>query len=141
MKLSTFLLSLILILAASACSPGGKINGHTTRTALRSVKMLRNRLPQEEKIAFEMSFWAIRQNIQNTDDFLATVDGKTPVQIIEQGKQLFAEQKATGYAAYAKFSNWDEMIASYVEERKQQITPKKKRDPKDDHSVIYNLRR
>lgn len=137
-KFTVFLISLLL-LTLGGCNKGGKINGHTTRTAFRSVKMLKNRLPTKQKIAFELSFWTARDAINDTDEFLDTVDGKTPQEIIVLGKQIFAERKAAGIAEYEQFASWDEMIANYEKERAIQELPRKKRDPKDNHSILYKL--
>ena len=137
-KFIVFFISLIL-LTLVGCNRGGKINGHTTRTALRSVKMLKNRLPTRQKIAFELSFWTARDAIKDTDEFLDTVDGKTPQEIIDLGKQLFSERKAAGFAAYEKFATWDEMITNYEQERADQELPRRRRDPRDNHSVLYKL--
>ena len=58
-KLSTLLLILSCTVLV-ACGKGQEINGHSTSTAYRSVKALKNRLPTENRIEFEVSFWTIR---------------------------------------------------------------------------------
>ena len=101
--------------------------------------MIKDRLPQEQKIAFELSFWAIRTAYRNNKEFLDIVDGKTPDELIEVGKEVFAKRKAEGFKEYQQYANWDEMIAKYVKERDDQST-KKKRDPRDaENSVLYKL--
>lgn len=139
-KFSIFLMTCIL-LAMTGCNKGGKINGHTIGTAYRSVKMLKDRLPVEQRIEFELSFWTARDAIKDNDEFLDTVDGKTPQQIIELGKQLYAERKAAGFKGYDQFASWDEMIANYTRERSEQDRPKGRRvDPKDKaNEVLYRL--
>lgn len=139
MKFPTLLLAIIMVLI-TACSPGGKINGNSTKTAFRSVKMLKRRLPESQRIAFEMSFWSIRETSKDTKEFLNRVHGQTPQQIIEVGKEIFAERKANGVETIAKFSTFDEMIEHYIKERRDQSLPKQKYDPKEDHSVLYKLR-
>ena len=136
--LSIFIIS-FSILMSTGCSKGSQINGRSFKTALKSVKMIKGRLPQEQRIAFELSFWAIRTAYRKNPEFLDIVDGKTPDELIEVGKEVFAKRKAEGFEEYQQYSNWDEMIAKYVEERAAQNT-KKKRDPRDaENSVLYKL--
>ena len=124
---------------STGCSKGSQINGRSFKTALMSVRMIKDRLPQEQKIAFELSFWAIRTAYRNNKEFLDIVDGKTPDELIEVGKEVFAKRKAEGFKEYQQYANWDEMIAKYVKERDDQST-KKKRDPRDaENSVLYKL--
>ena len=84
--------SLLLIFCCAslvACGKGQEINGHNTSTAYRSVKALKNRLPAENRIEFEVSFWTIRDSKKDDKEFLAAVDGKTPQEIITLGKELY----------------------------------------------------
>ena len=101
--------------------------------------MIKGRLPQEQRIAFELSFWAIRTAYRNNKEFLDIVDGKTPDELIEVGKEVFAKRKAEGFKEYQQYANWDEMISKYTKEREEQNT-KRKRDPRDaENSVMYKL--
>ena len=78
--------ALLLILSCTtliACGKGQEINGHNTSTAYRSVKGLKNRLPVEKRIEFEVAFWTIRDLKKDDKEFLNAVDGKTPEQIID----------------------------------------------------------
>ena len=76
-KLSTLLL-IISCATLVACGKGQEINGRSTTTAYRSVKALKNRLPAENRIEFEVSFWTIRDSKKDDKEFLNIVDGKTP---------------------------------------------------------------
>jgi len=135
---SIFIISLS-ILISTGCSKGSQINGRNFKTALQSVKMIKGRLPQEQRIAFELSFWAIRTAHRKNSEFLDIVGGKTPDELIEVGKEVFAKRKAEGFEEYQQYANWDEMIAKYAQDRAAQNT-KKKRDPRDaENSVIYKL--
>ena len=127
------------ILLSTGCSSGGEINGRNFKTALRSVKMIKGRLPQEKRIAFELSFWAARTTYRNNQEFLDIVGGKSPDEMIEVGKEIFVKSKAEGFEEYQQYATWDEMIAKYAKDREEQNTPSK-RDPRDsENSVIYKL--
>ncbi len=86
--LSIFIIS-FSILMSTGCGKGSQINGRSFKTALMSVKMIKGRLPQEQRIAFELSFWAIRTEYRKNAEFLDIVDGKTPDELIEVGKEVF----------------------------------------------------
>jgi len=135
-----FSISLVIvsILLSTGCGKGNQVNGNSTRTAYRSVKHLKNRLPVEQRIAFEASFWSIRDAYAGDDEFLDQVGGKTPQEVIEQGKKIFQERKASGVAEYRQYANWEDMINKFSEQRSEQ-GKNIKRDPRDDHSVIYKL--
>ena len=136
--LSIFIIS-FSILMSTGCSKGSQINGRSFKTALKSVKMIKGRLPQEQRIAFELSFWAIRTAYRDNSEFLDIVDGKTPDELIEVGKEVFEKRKADGFEEYQQYANWDEMITKYTQEREAQNI-KRKRDPRDaENSVIYKL--
>jgi hypothetical protein len=136
---------LLLILCSTsliACSKGSQINGHNTSTAYRSVKALKNRLSPDARIEFEVSFWTLRDSIKNDKEFLNTIDGKKPEEIIALGKEIYQQRKNTGFAGYEKYANWDEMIAKFSKERIDQDSHKSKisEDPKDKaNGVLYKL--
>ena len=139
MRILSIIIISFSILMSTGCSKGSQINGRSFKTALMSVRMIKDRLPQEQRIAFELSFWAIRTAYRNNKEFLDIVDGKTPDELIEVGKEVFAKRKAEGFKEYQQYANWDEMIAKYVKERDDQST-NKKRDPRDaENSVLYKL--
>ncbi|GFO71053.1 hypothetical protein BJAS_P0265 [Bathymodiolus japonicus methanotrophic gill symbiont] len=137
------ILSIIIIsfsiLLTTACSSGGEINGRNFKTALKSVKRIKSRLPQEKRIEYELSFWAIRTAYRKNSEFLDIVGGKMPDELIAVGKEVFTKRKAEGFEEYQQYANWDEMIAKYTKEREAQNT-KKKRSPRDaENSVLYKL--
>ena len=140
-KLTTLLLILCCTLLM-ACNKGQEINGHNIKTAYRSVKALKNRLPAESRIEFEVSFWTIRDSIKNEDDFLDAVGGKTPQEIIAQGKEIYQQRKNSGFKAYEQYSSWEEMITKFGRERIDQDNRKGKlkEDAKDKaNDVLYKL--
>ena len=141
-KLAT-LLVILCCTTLVACGKGQQINGHTTKTAYRSVKALKNRLPPESRIEFEVSFWTIRDAKKDDSAFLDAVDGKTPQEIIVLGKEVYQERKAANFKGYEHYSSWEEMITNFGKERLDQENRKgttAKEDPsKPNDSVIYKL--
>ena len=138
--------ALLLILSCAtllACSKGQEINGHTTNTAYRSVKALKNRLSPDNRIEFEVSFWTIRDAKKDDKEFLDTVDGKTPEEIIAMGKEIYQERKAAGFKAYEQYSSWEEMIAKFGKERMDQDNrkgrSKEEMDKEKANDVLYKL--
>ncbi|MGZ5221519.1 MAG: hypothetical protein ACXWC7_15630 [Chitinophagaceae bacterium] len=138
--------TLLLILGCAtliACGKGQEINGHTTNTAYRSVKALKNRLSPDSRIEFEVSFWMIRDAKKDDKEFLDVVDGKTPEEIIAIGKEIYQERKATGFKGYEQYSSWEEMIAKFGKERIDQDNRKgRSKEDKDKdkaNDVLYKL--
>jgi len=142
MKKISILLIIFGCTTLIACGKGQEINGHTTNTAYRSVKALKNRLPPDSRIEFEVSFWTIRDANKNDKEFLDIVDGKKPEEIIELGKGIYQQRKAAGFKDYEQYSSWEEMIAKFNQERIDQDNRKStiKEDAKDKaNDVLYNL--
>jgi hypothetical protein len=135
---------LLLILSCTsliACGKGEQINGHNTRTAYKSVKALKNRLSPEARIEFEVSFWTLRDSIKADKEFLNTVDGKKPEEIIALGKELYQQRKNSGFPGYEKYASWDEMIAKFGKERFDQDNKIKTKETPEDkaNGVLYKL--
>jgi hypothetical protein len=141
MKKISILLLVITSIALVACGKGEQINGHNTRTAYKSIKMIKNRLPSDSRIEYEVSFWTIRDSIKDDSEFLAKVDGKNPQQIVELAKEFYKQRKNAGSKEYEQYSSWEEMIAKFGKERINQDRVKSKRDmvdsPRD--NVMYKL--
>ena len=140
------LATLLLILSCAtlmACSKGQEINGHTTATAYRSVKALKNRLAPDHRIEFEVSFWTIRDAKKDDKEFLDAVDGKTPEEIIAIGKEIYQERKTAGFKGYEQYSSWEDMIAKFGKERMDQDNRKgKSKDAQEKdkaNDVLYKL--
>jgi len=125
-----------------ACGKSDSINGHTIKTAYRSVKALKNRLSAENRIEFEVSFWTIRDANKDEANFLSIVDGKKPDEIIALGKELYQQRKAEGFANYNQYSSWEDMISKFGQERDDQDNRKgkNKEDAKDKaNDILYKL--
>jgi len=129
-KATTVLMFLICSLTLVACNKSHQINGSSLKTVNRSVNVIKEKLPLDQRIEFEVSFWTLRDEIRNNKDFLNEIDGLTPERLIEKGKELFAKRKASGNKDYEKYDNWDQMIAQYTQERIDQ-NRKKTIDPRD----------
>ncbi|NOQ13614.1 MAG: hypothetical protein GQ583_03910 [Methyloprofundus sp.] len=139
MRLLSIIIISFSILISTGCSKGSQINGRSFKTALKSVKMIKGRLPQEQRVAFELSFWAIRAAYRKNSEFLDIVGGKSADELIEAGKEVFAKRKAEGFEEYQQYANWDEMMTKYAQEREAQNI-KKKHEPRDaENSVLYKL--
>lgn len=140
-KIATCLLVLGCTLLM-ACGKGEQINGHNTKTAYRSVKAIKNRLPTNNRIEFEVSFWTIRDANKDDAKFLEIVDGKKPEEIIALGKEIYQQRKNAGFANYTQYSSWEDMITKFGEERDDQDSRKnkKKEEPRDRaNDVLYKL--
>ncbi len=145
MKKSPLILLIMISLALTACGKGGTVNGHTARTAYRSVKMIKDKLPPDNKIEFEVSFWTLRDANKSEEEFLETVDGKSPWEIIDMGKEVYQQRKTSGFKGYEKYNSWQEMIAKYGKERIDQEKLHPKAEGSKDYdspntTILYNLR-
>ncbi|MGB4498276.1 MAG: hypothetical protein WBI40_06225 [Methylococcaceae bacterium] len=142
-------LPLVLLLTCSAmlvgCNNGQKINGHTEKTAYRSIKMIKPRLQEEMRVEYEMSFWMIRDEKKDNAEFLKTVDEKTPAEIVAMGKEIYQKRKTEGVPEYQTYKSWEEMMAKYDRDRMAQGKAKsdikeKIIDPQSgNRDVIYHM--
>lgn len=134
-------MALISSLALVGCGNGQKINGHNEKTAYRSVKMIKLRLPEESRVQYEMSFWMIRDENKDESQFLKIIDGKMPEDIIAMGKEIYEKRKAAGLAEYQDYKSWDDMMAKYDRDRMKQGKPKSdvKKDVNDPKKANDNI--
>lgn len=121
------------------CSKGSEINGRSLKTANRSVSMIKNRLPTEQRIEFEVSYWTLRDSIKNKDEFLDNVDGKSADELIVLGKEVFKNRKNAGFKSYEQYNSWDQMIAKFTQERIDQNKHRKFDSRDRANSVLYKL--
>ncbi len=141
MRKTTAVLVFSALALLAGCNKSHQINGSTLKTVNRSINSIKERLPLDQRIEFEVSFWSLRDDIRNNKEFLETIDGKTPEQLIEIGKEIFAKRKASGNPEYRQYENWDQMIAQYTQERLDQNRKIKsdERDKTNPHSITYKL--
>ncbi len=143
MRNLTLILFIACCLILTGCGRGPSINGHTTRTAYRSVKQIKERIPPDNRVEFEVSFWTIRDAHKSDEEFLDIVDGKSAFEIIDMGKEIYQQRKASGAKEYTQYNSWEEMIAKFDKERINQEKQHPKNDKNYDSkngSVVYNLR-
>ena len=133
--------AVIFIICASlaGCTSGNQINARSLKTANRSVSRIKNRLPTETRIEFEVSYWTLRDSIKDKGEFLKAVDGKTPEDIIVLGKDVFEQRKNAGFKSYVQYNNWDQMITRFSQERIEQSRISKPAGQPRNGSVMYNL--
>jgi hypothetical protein len=141
MKKSPAVLVFLICLFAIACNKSHQINGSSLKTVNRSMASIKERLPLDQRIEFEVSFWTLRDEIRNNKEFLDAIDGKTPEQLIETGKELFMKRKAAGNKEYEKYAGWDQMISQYTQERIDQNRKKTpdQRDKTNPGRVDYQM--
>lgn len=139
-KTSTVLVLLFCALSIG-CNKSNQINGSSLKTVNRSISHIKEKLPLDQRIEFEVSFWTLRDEIRNNQEFLDAIDGKTPEQLIETGKELFEKRKASGNKEYSQYASWDQMITQYSQERIDQNRKKTpdKRDKNPPARVDYNM--
>ena len=105
--------------------------------------MMKERLPPENRVEFEVSFWTIRDAKKSDDEFLDAVDGKSPWEIIDAGKEIYQQRKASGFKGYEQYGSWEEMIAKFDKERiDQEKRPgsTKRDESKKNGTILYDLR-
>ena len=141
MRIISTVCAFIMCLSLLGCSKGSEINARSLKTATRSVSMMKNRLPTEKRIEFEVSFWTMRDAIKDKSEFLDAVDGKTADEMIDLGKEIFQQRKNDGFEKYTQYSDWEEMIAGFAQERTDQDRHKKTRVKRSegDRNIMYNL--
>lgn len=140
MKVSLMLFILSISLLLNACGNANQINGTSLKTALKSVAFIKERLPLNQRVEFEVAYWSLRNQYKDDAEFLKTIDQKSATDIVALGKAEFAKNQAAGNAEVAQFANWEQMIAQQIEQRGQQdrtaIDPKDKKDyPRVDYKM------
>jgi hypothetical protein len=111
-------------------------------TASKSVKYIKERLPDDLRWEFELSFWTLRDEFKDEGGFLKTVDGKNPYEVIDLGHASFDRRKAAGFTDYQRFADWQAMLADYTKQRIVQSKPSVNADKesKYKYSVLYDMR-
>ena len=135
---STFIVFFICALLLG-CTSGNQVSGRSIKSANKSVNRIKSRLPTEKRIEFEISYWTLRDSIKDKDEFLDTISGKTPEELIVLGKGIFQTRKNAGFKTYDQFSNWDQMIARYTQERIDQNKHHRPTPKNNNDSILYKL--
>jgi hypothetical protein len=134
-------LSIVLV---SACSNERHVNGRSLKGAFRSVKVMKEYLPKDQKLEFQVAFWTLRNAISDKEEFLDAVDGKTASEIIAAGKEKFTELRASGFDEYEQYRDWEDMIEKDKQVRAQQdlgIEQKNQKRQRDrtNNDILYDL--
>lgn len=137
-------ISVSILLACAllvGCNKSHQINGSSMKTVNRSMNSIKEKLPLDQRIEYEVSFWSLRDDVRNNKDFLNEIDGLTPEQLITKGKEIFQKRKASGNKDYQKYDSWDQMISQYTQERIDQNRKKTPddRDKSNPHRVDYSM--
>lgn len=98
-----------------------RINGASQTAALRSAKSVKRYMTDQQQHLFETSFWALNtiKSKEGPDAFLATVDGKTPDEIIEIAKQEVSARIAAGDPDFKKYGSWEDFVNDKTGEDKK----------------------
>ncbi|MCX7088895.1 MAG: hypothetical protein NTV00_12695, partial [Methylococcales bacterium] len=91
--LSTLILIIGCMTLLTACNKGNELAGRSQTSLAKSARYIKERLPADKRIEFEVSFFAIRESFKDGGEFLKAVDGKNPEQLIEMGKALYIKHK------------------------------------------------
>ena len=126
------------------CGNERHINGKSVKSAYKSVRAMKEYLPRDQKLEFQVAFWTLRNGYEDNDDFLDAVNRKTAKEIIVAGQKKFEEMRAGGFDEYQKYRDWDDMIEQDKQIRaKQDLGLDKKNQKKQrdkTNNVLYDLR-
>ncbi len=140
MNVSMSIIGLASLALIAACGNAGQINASSLKTAHKSVGFIKEHLPANQRVEFEVAYWALRQQIKNDAEFLKTIDGKMAKDVIAMAKANFDKIKSVGGKEYAMYENWEQMIAQQTQKRSEQ--DRAATDPQDKKgypSVDYKL--
>lgn len=120
MKKLSLLIIVLCCTSLVACNKGQVVNAQNMKTVYRSIKGLKQRMPAEMRIEFEVAFWTVRDANKDESKFLDIVDGKKPEEIIAMGKEIYQERKNAGFKDYVQYVSWEDMISKFGRERMDQ---------------------
>ena len=118
---------------------GDEVSGRSIKSANRSVNRIKDRLPTEKRIEFEVSYWTLRDVYKDKEEFLDAVGGKNVDELIVMGKEVFQQRKNSGFKKYDQYDSWEQMIAKNTQERIDQNRHKKSRPRERSNNVLYTL--
>ncbi|MCH9698001.1 MAG: hypothetical protein K0U68_07860 [Gammaproteobacteria bacterium] len=113
-----------LIIAISGCEQPNQIKVDGKHSMMRSFMQLKQRMKFREGVEFEVAFWSLKQKSGSEDVFRNLVAGKTPEEVIEMGKQYFADRKSQNDPQYTQHASWDSMIEEVITKVKTPVTKK-----------------
>lgn len=104
---------ILIMLLTISCTSVNNINGSSIKTAHKSILTIKYNLPIEQRMEFEVSYWSLRDQTKNDEEFLNLVDGKSAEEMIVIGKRIFDIRKNDGFEKYKKYHSWDDMIHNF----------------------------
>jgi hypothetical protein len=140
--MNKFLLVWLLIALLAACGSGNQINGRSINTANKSIKYIKEHLPDDLRLEYELSYWTLRDEFKEDAKFLQAIDGKNPFELIDMGQESFTRRKAAGLKDYQAFVDWQAMLAEFGNKRSTQSKPSvnAEKEAKYKHTVLYDMR-
>ncbi len=139
MNLFTRRLIVLLSLSFFACTKGNEMNGSSMKSANRSASYIKNRLPLAQRIEFEFSFWTLLDEHKDQQAFLQAIDGKTHLEIIDMGRELFNTRKQDGQEEYQKFASWEDMVTQFSEDRTNMKKEQQPAQRRNQPTVLYDF--
>ncbi len=112
-----------LLFSVSGCDQSKQIRAKNQKTMLQSFLRLKQGMGFTKGTEFEVAFWSLKQKSTDNADFMALVNGKQPEEIIEMGKQYFAERKQANDPNY-QHESWESMIIEVIAQIKSPATKK-----------------
>jgi len=120
----------LLALLTTGCGAPDQINARNLQAAHKSMNRIKQHLPPDRQLPFEVAYWLVREQIKNEADFLKAIDGKTPSQLIELGQAAFGARKSAGDPKYAGYQNWEQLLAESGKQR-DSVGADEQSDPRD----------
>lgn len=140
MRILMIVIGLISITLLTACGNAGQINASSLKTAHKSVGFIKEHLPANQRVEFEVAYWALREQIKNDEEFLKAIDKKMASDVITMAKANFDKIKAVGGKEYAMYENWEQMITKQTQKRSEQDrSATDSQDKKGYPSVDYKM--
>lgn len=140
--MAAWLLVWLLMAGITACGNGNQINGHSLNTASKSIKYIKEHLPDDLRLEYELSYWTLRDEFKEDAQFLQAIDGKDHLTLIDMGQESFVRRKAAGFKEYQAFADWQAMLADFSKKRSTQSKPSvnAEKDANYKRTVLYNPR-
>lgn len=116
-KLITSALIIIFLFLNGCDRASSSINASSDKTLYRSVKGIKEFLPGDKKLSFEIGFWSLKRWSENDEQFKELIHRKTADEVIALAKEKFEEKKSSGDPRLADYPSWDEMIKKFLLDR------------------------
>jgi hypothetical protein len=107
-----FMAALAVVYFITAFRQPVTIDGSSQSRALMSAKKLKRYMTSGQLHEFETAFWTLGEikSKEDPESFLATVDGKTPEEVVQIAEQVVNAKIAAGDPIYKQYGSWQNMI-------------------------------